>query len=648
MQAIILAAGMGRRLKDLTKDRAKCMITINGITLIERMLRQLDKLALSGIVIVVGFQEQKLRDFISSLGITTQITYVNNPVYDRTNNIYSLSLASDFLVNEDTIILESDLIFEDSVLTELLHDERDTLALVDKYEGWMDGTVVKINADDSITDIISGARLDFSEEDYYKTVNIYKFSKEFSASLYVPFLTAYLHALGNNQYYEQVLRAIMILDEPVIRAKRLSAQIWYEIDNIQDMDIASSLFEPDEDRKLELMQERYGGYWRYPKLIDFCYLVNPFFPPKRMMNEISCNFERLMTSYPSGLGVNTLLATKKYNVSQEYIVIGNGAAELIKSFMEVGKDIRKRNQADKSGASFTTDTAVNKVGLIYPTFEEYPNRLPEGKRVVFIPENENFSYSAEDVINFFADKDIGALVIINPDNPMGNYIGKKGIAKLLDWSAAKNIRLLIDESFVDFSDEYPCSLLDNDLIKKYRNLVVVKSISKSYGVPGLRLGVLASSDTELISDIKNNVSIWNINSFAEFFMQIEEKYNSDYDYSLEMLRKTRRKFISDLSETKTLRVIPSQAVFVAAEILGGIPARELTKTLLLKYNLFIKDLSTKTTFTGGQYIRIAIKTEEDNDRLIIALKEIFGNSIRASSNDTNDTTIMACDRDKLV
>jgi hypothetical protein len=138
--------------------------------------------------------------------------------------------------------------------------------------------------------------MDFSESDYYKTVNIYKFSKDFSASLYVPFLKAYLHALGDNQYYEQVLRVITILDEPAIKAKRLSGQVWYEIDNIQDMDIAASLFEPDDNKRFELMRERHGGYWRYPKLIDFCYMVNPFFPPKRMMNEILLNFGKLIAS----------------------------------------------------------------------------------------------------------------------------------------------------------------------------------------------------------------------------------------------------------------------------------------------------------------------------------------------------------------
>lgn len=318
MQAIILAAGMGRRLKDLTQDNTKCMVKVNGVTLIDRMLHQIEAQHLSRIVIVVGYEGQKLIDYIASLGISTPITYVNNPIYDKTNNIYSLALAKDWLCKEDTLLFESDLIFEDAVLEELINDPRDTLALVDKYESWMDGTCVKLADDDSIETFVPGKKFKFNEiKEYYKTVNIYKFSKEFSNTHYVPFLDAYQSALGENEYYEQVLRVITMLDEPVIKAKRLDGQRWYEIDDIQDLDIAESIFTPDEDEKVRLLQGRYGGYWRYPKLLDFCYLVNPYFPPQKMRDEIKANFETLLTQYPSGMKVNSLLAAKNFGVHQK-------------------------------------------------------------------------------------------------------------------------------------------------------------------------------------------------------------------------------------------------------------------------------------------------------------------------------------------
>ena len=163
MQAIILAAGMGRRLKELTKNNTKCMVKVNGTTLIERMLRQIDAHEMSRVVIVVGYEGQKLIDYISTLDIKTPITYIDNPIYDKTNNIYSLSLAKEHLRADDTLLFESDLIFEDSLIDALLDDPRDTLALVDKYESWMDGTCVKIADDDSIEAFVPGSKFKFEE-----------------------------------------------------------------------------------------------------------------------------------------------------------------------------------------------------------------------------------------------------------------------------------------------------------------------------------------------------------------------------------------------------------------------------------------------------------------------------------------------------
>ncbi len=243
MQAVILAAGMGKRLKELTRNNTKCMVKVNGCMLIDRMLHQIERQHISQIIVVVGYEGRKLIDHINSLGIQTPVRFITNPIYDQTNNIYSLALAKDWLVKDDTILLESDIIFEDSVLDTLVNDPRDTLALVDKYEPWMDGTCVKLNADDDIIDFVPGTAFDFNDADtYYKTVNLYKFSRDFSMSLFLPFLDAYLASSGRNEYYEQVLRVIAMLDEPVIKAKRLEGKRWYEIDDAQDLDIAETLF----------------------------------------------------------------------------------------------------------------------------------------------------------------------------------------------------------------------------------------------------------------------------------------------------------------------------------------------------------------------------------------------------------------------
>lgn len=599
MQAIILAAGMGKRLKKLTESNTKCMIKVDGQTLIQRLLYKLDRLNLTEIIVVVGYAGENLKEHIYSLDIKTPVKYIENVLYESTNNIYSLFLAKEFLSREDTLLFESDIIFEEQVIDELINDPYDTLVLVDKYESWMDGTCVKLGKDDHIIDFISKNKFSFEEiDDYYKTVNIYKFSKSFSENYYVPFLQAYCKAFGNNEYYEQVLNVITTLEKPLIKAKRITGYRWYEIDDIQDLDIAQTLFSENENNKLELVQKRFGGYWRFPEMLDFCYLVNPYFPSQKMIQEMKANFEVLLRQYPSGMEINTLLVSRNFNIDRENILVGNGAAELIKSLME---------------------NLNGRTGFISPSFDEYRNRSSECDRVFFASDNNDLSYTVDDLMSYFENKNIQNMVLVNPDNPSGNYISKGNIIRLINWTKERNIRLVLDESFIDFADEVDGSVLEQEVLNNNKHLVIVKSISKSYGIPGARLGILASGDIMLIEAIKMDVAIWNINSIAEFYLQIEQKYKKEYLDSLNKLRDERRRYTNRLSEIKGVYVIPSQANYLMLRIENGLSSQELTKNLLLKYNLLIKDLSKK--LNGRPYIRIAIRNSSDNDRLITGLKK---------------------------
>ena len=602
MQAIILAAGMGKRLGEFTKDNTKCMVKVNGVTLIDRVLNQLKKLNLNRIIIVTGYKGQELKDYLNDRISNFKIEFVDNPVYDRTNNIYSLALAKKQLQEDDTLLIESDLIFEDGMFNLLVDNPYPNLALVAKYETWMDGTMVRIDDDNNIVNFVPKAAFNYNDVDYYyKTVNIYKFSKSFSQNKYVPFLEAYTKAVGNNEYYENVLRIISFLDKSDLKALPITDEKWYEIDDKQDLDIAETIFANEKDI-LKKYSSRYGDYWRFPKMADFCYLVNPYFPSKRLLAELNANFCTLLTEYPSGMRVNTLLTSKFTGVKEEFIVPGNGAAELIKALME---------------------NTEGKVGVIYPTFEEYPNRLNPEQLVVFKPENKDFRYNSSDLIGFYAGKDIKTLLVINPDNPSGNFITLDEICILADFCKKNGIRLIMDESFVDFSKDYKNnSLLQNNLLETYSNMVVMKSISKSYGVPGLRLGFLASADTELIKQIKKSVSIWNINSFAEYFMQIFSKYESDYVKAQNKFLNERDFLEYELSKIKYLRVIPSQANYILCEVLHPYTSSDLVLRVLKEHNILLKDCSSKKGFDNRSFIRIAVKNHDDNSRLVDALKNI--------------------------
>ncbi len=602
MQAIILAAGMGKRLGEYTKNNTKCMVPVNGTPLIDRALSQLSRLSLNRVVIVVGYEGKKLMGYLGTEYHGLKIEYVNNPVYDKTNNIYSLALAKDKLQEDDTLLIESDLIFDDGMLSLLIDNPQPNLALVAKYESWMDGTMVRIDGDNNIVNFIPKAAFRYSDTgSYYKTVNIYKFSKEFSQTKYVPFLEAYTKSVGNNEYYENVLRIITFLNSHDLKALPIGNEKWYEIDDKQDLDIAEALF-ADEKDVLRKYYGRFGGFWRFPKMLDYCYLVNPYFNESRIIDEMEAYFRTLIAEYPSGMKVNSLIASKCWGVKEEYIIPGNGAAELIKALMEM---------------------LPGTMGVTRPTFEEYPNRRDKDNLVTFVPEDKDYRYTAKDLMDYFGVHHADNLLLINPDNPSGNFIPIDDVIALAAWCQNQNTRLIVDESFVDFSKGYENNtLLHDNILEAYPQLVVMKSISKSYGVPGIRLGILCSADTALISQMKKKVSIWNINSFAEYFMQIFTKYENDYHRACEKFIAEREDFEQKLRGIGFLRVMPSQANYFLCEILPPLNANQLVLTMLKRYNILVRDCSDKQGFDGKQYMRIAVRSHEDNAKFIKAFQEL--------------------------
>ena len=603
MQAVILAAGMGRRLKEHTKDKTKCMVKVGGMTLIERGLRILDEESLSRIVIVTGYQAEGLKAHVDSLALKTPVVYVNNTEYENSSNLYSLLLAREYLEAEDTLVIESDIIYEKAVVDRILGAEDECLTFVSKPKPWMDGSIVTLDKEGYIKDFIGADNFEFKDMDsYYKTVSMYKLGRDYLNRIYLPLLAAYVQAWGGRTQYESALKVVAFKEQSVIKAVVLETEKWYEINDIQDMDIAETIF-AEGDEKLSRYMKRFGGYWRYEGMYDFCYLVNPFFPNQRFMDEMKANFETLIREYPSGMAVNSLLAAKYFELRPEQVCVGNGTAELIKSLME-----------NFSG----------KLGLIYPTFEEYPHRKKKEQLIPYWVINDDFTYTVDDIMNFYSDKDVDAIVLVNPDNPSGHFILRDDILRLEEWARARGISIIVDESFVDFADIPEQTLLTQDIIDGHPKLIVLKSISKSFGVPGLRLGILASADADMIAAMKKDVSIWNINSFAEYYMQIIEKYKDDYEEAMRRFMQVRKRYLDKLSKISALKVFPSQANYVMCRLENGMSSRRLADIMLNRYNILIKDLSTKEGLNGGNYIRLSVKTDEENDVVVKVLNELLG------------------------
>lgn len=605
MQSIILAAGLGSRLGELTKECTKCMVKINGITLIERMLRQLDRYGMDRIIIVTGYKGDILKDYVQNLRINTPVVFVDNSDYRHTNNIYSLWLTREFLEEMDSLVLESDMIFEDRVIEKMLAIDNGCGTFVARPRPWMDGSIVKLDKDNNIVYFVDDEEVKRIDPSYYhKIVSIYKFKKRYVSEKYMTYLNEYVKKNKDNNLYESLLKVIDLDVEKKIPAEILDEEQWYEINDIQDMDIAESMF-ADGNEKVRKYLQRYGGYWRYPAMRDFCYLVNPYFPNERFMNEMKSNFDVLVREYPSGMAVNSLLAGHFFGVRTENICVGNGTAELIKSLME---------------------NISGNIGMVYPTFEEYPHRKKDVEVIPYYVVDKDFDYSVDDIMSYYEGKDISAIVLVNPDNPSGHFISKKDILRLEDWCRSKGRKLIVDESFIDFvEDDEWHTLLDMEVLLNHPSLIVLKSISKSFGVAGLRLGVIATADTDLIAFMKKDVAIWNINSFAEYYLQIIEKYRDDYYEAMEKFKEVRKRYLDKLSKIKGFKVYPSQANYVMCHIENSVTSTELADILLNRYNVLIKNLASKEGLNKGNYVRLSVKSDEENDYIVNALMQIFNN-----------------------
>jgi histidinol-phosphate/aromatic aminotransferase/cobyric acid decarboxylase-like protein/choline kinase len=598
MQALILAAGKGSRMGELTEHCPKCLVKVGGIPIIDRTIDALKFAGITKLNVVVGYKSDILKKHLEQF-TDLDISFTENPDYATTNNIYSLWLAKDLLAEDDTILIESDLVFEKNLIKDIVSDNSASLATVAKYEPWMDGTVTKIDEDGNIYDFIGSKDFDIRfVESYYKTVNIYKISKTASEKI-IPTLGEAIEKTGKNSYYEEVFGILSKENRFLFRAFDIANTKWYEVDDTQDLDIASTMFAPY-GSMLSAYENHYGGYWRYPRVLDFCYLVNPYYPTKALLDKIRYSFDILTASYPSGLREQRSNISRMFGVKEDYTIIGNGAAEIISA---IGK------------------VYSGKLTVFVPTFGEYIRCFHKCNIKTIHMINNEFRFDINQILKLIDNTEI--ITIINPDNPSGSFIERSDMMTILERCKEKNVKAIIDESFCDFAEKnLRYTLITNEIVEKYPNLIVIKSLSKSFGIPGLRLGVAICSDVKTIDRINLELSIWNINSFAEYYLQVVNLQKSGYYESCDKLVTERENFITKLNEIDYLKIYPSQANYILCEVTNARSAREIGELLIYKHDIFIKVLTAKLGFSNRHFIRLAVRNENDNQILFEALKNL--------------------------
>lgn len=544
---------MGKRLKEYTRDNTKCMVRVNGEMLIDRVMNHLERLGVGRVVVVTGYKGEALRKHLGSRHGSLPIEYVDNPDYSRTNNIYSLWLAKDKLQEDDTLLLESDLIFDYEMIEALARNPEPNLALAAKYEPWMDGTMVQIDKDCNIVNFVPKKAFDFRYVDtYYKTVNIYKFSREFSTGKYVPFLEAYIKAVGNNEYYENVLSIITFLNSSALKALPVEHGKWYEIDDKQDLDIAELIFAPD-DEILQKLYGRRGGFWRVPRMLDFFHPVNVAFASSKIADELAANFRTLLPSLPSSAPTVSLLASKNWNVKEEFVAMGSCVEALVSTLIK----------------SVQAGGAVERLS--------------------------------------------------NPDRITGRLISR---SELMEHAAAlkkKGGTLIVDETAIDFCDNpQEASLLCNGILKEHPEIVVVKDIAETYGVAGLQLGILCSSNADFVNAALE-LNSCGVNAVAEFFLQILSKYEADFERSCRTLRCERDDLAEALSHVARLQVVPSQGNSIFCATVPPVKADKVALLLLKKHGIAVHAVREPAC----EGLRFAVRSHADNQRLVSALHKVL-------------------------
>jgi len=599
-KAIILAAGIGSRLGSFTEHTPKCLVPINGVPILINTLTHLSGVGVEETVIVVGHLKEKIYDTIGESFKGMKVSYIESEHYATTNNIYSLWLAREHLT-EDIILLEADVFFEKALLNQLISNGNTCVAAVAQHRSWMSGTVVSLDREGSIESLME-ARHQGPEFDYskvFKTLNIYLFSRDYLCDQFVPKLEAFINAGEVNLYYETILRETNGNQRHKMGTLLCDNIKWFEIDDEHDWKTAEFLFTSPEER-YEIVTREYGSYWLYG-FTDHNYLYNLYFPPEAVLTYIRNHVHKLVESYPSGQATIAGLVGLAINQPTQQIVVGNGASELIKII---------------SGHLY------NHIIIPEPSFNEYANAAPKGKVTGFTLKPPSFQLDVDEFADEARRCQADVAVVVTPNNPTSLKVPKSDLLRLARKLAKQDCILIIDESFIDFVEEREQCTLEQD-ITEHENMAILKSMSKAYGICGLRLGYLLTANQELANAVRKEVPIWNINGFAEAFLRLLPRYHREFAESCQEVRSDRDNLYESLSSIPGLVVYKPDANFVFCRLPDGAPSGpEVTRQLFIEYNTYIKHCAGKPLLESDRYLRIASRTKPENHKLFKALENI--------------------------
>ncbi len=356
-----------------------------------------------------------------------------------------------------------------------------------------------------------------------------------------------------------------------------------------------------QQERYDFVSNQHGGYWRHD-FIDHNYLYNLYFPPEDFFTHLTRHIHQLVLNYPIAQKDLANLVGDLIDQPPERLVVGNGAAELIKIIAGMG----------------------HKLIVPVPSFNEYANAAPTGSVVEFPLEAPSFQLD----VDKFADEAIrcqaGLAVVVSPNNPTSLLVPKVELIRLLKKLAAHDCMLIVDESFIDFAEDSDQESLATEL-DKHPNLTIFKSMSKAYGICGIRIGYMLTANSDFAAKIRQGLHIWNINGFAEEFLRLAPQYRQKFRDSCNKVKADRDHFYKQLQTIPGMTVYRPDANYIFCRLPDhAASGPQVTEALFIQHNIYIKHCQGKTMPESDRYLRIASRTQAENKRLVEVLADIIG------------------------
>ncbi|HVB37708.1 MAG TPA: aminotransferase class I/II-fold pyridoxal phosphate-dependent enzyme, partial [Vicinamibacterales bacterium] len=431
---------------------------------------------------------------------------------------------------------------------------------------------------------------DFSYTDKFKTLNIYRFDAGFCRATLQPLLSCYANLIDGSCYYELVLGMLVNMQRHRIAAEVVDGGLWAEVDDPNDLVVARFRFEPD--RRTDVLDRALGGHWNFD-VLDFAFMRNAYFPTDAMMAAMRQALPDTLRSYGSTQAVLNEKLGYFLRVDPARLQVLHGASQAFPLLQE--------------------EFAGRHLLVPAPTFGEYQRVFPDAEHYADAPGIDL------DAIERAADR-VDMVVFVNPNSPTGTTVPTAWLHAF----AARHPRLpvLVDESFVDFSGEEP--LLRRLEREPLANVLVLTSLSKSLGVPGLRLGFLYASNPAVVKAFGARLPIWNLSGPAEFFLELLLKYRADLEASIARTIADRAQFAADLGRLPLVReVVAGGGNFLLVRLndTDAAMAGRLRAALLARFAIDVKDVSSRLPHLGP-CLRVAVRLPQENARLTAALEAL--------------------------